>query len=189
MSTLKSNRHDYSLYRMYDQDECLLYIGVSSRVMTRLGEHWHTKSWVPEISKITIEKYKTRSALEDAESIAIRLEKPKHNIAMSKFVERPSVIIRKRRQRLFFSTALSNYVNSTGKTWFDCAYELGVHHTAISRWKNAKFCPGPKMLKKIEIWSDGFLKESDFEIRNFEYEIDADSNEELNLEGDNDPAP
>lgn len=164
---MKEKSKNYCLYRMYDNCDYLLYVGISISVMSRLESHWSSKEWIGEVSKITIERFSNQEELANAERLAIKSESPIHNIALNKFNERPSVKIRKNKQKRAFSQALSEYVDKTQKSWFSCAYELGVCHTAVSRWKNAKICPNRRMLEKIQKWSNGELLADDFDFSKF----------------------
>jgi predicted GIY-YIG superfamily endonuclease len=67
------------LYRHYDVDGNLLYVGVSLNAVARFVQHRATKNWVDEVTMITIEAYPTREAAFKAERLAIQTERPKHN--------------------------------------------------------------------------------------------------------------
>lgn len=67
------------LYRLFDEGDCLLYVGISSRVAIRLSQHFETQPWFPEVGKITWETYPTRYLAEWAEKEAIRAERPLFN--------------------------------------------------------------------------------------------------------------
>jgi hypothetical protein len=68
------------LYRHFDKEGTLLYIGISYNALCRLTQHKRTAHWFKDITNITIEPFETRKEVEEAELQAIRLEKPKHNI-------------------------------------------------------------------------------------------------------------
>jgi predicted GIY-YIG superfamily endonuclease len=68
------------LYRYFDCEDNLLYVGISLNAVNRLREHKHGKSWSLGVETITIERYKTRKKAIDAELWAIKKEKPKYNI-------------------------------------------------------------------------------------------------------------
>ena len=71
-----SNHH---LYRHFDADDNLLYIGISKSAFRRLQEHESTAVWANDIKSMTIERFESRSQLVEAEKIAIFWEKPLHN--------------------------------------------------------------------------------------------------------------
>lgn len=67
------------LYRIYDENDTLLYVGISFSVMVRLSGH-KDKPWWSEVRTIKVENFETREAVEAAEHEAIRRERPLHNI-------------------------------------------------------------------------------------------------------------
>lgn len=74
-------RHgETDLYRFYDADDKLLYIGISYNHFRRFKQHSRQKPWIKEVSCIKIERFKTRFAAEAAEEEYITNESPKYNI-------------------------------------------------------------------------------------------------------------
>lgn len=69
-----------ALYRHYDADGALLYVGTTARHLTRLVEHMRVSGWSEEIATITIEHFPTREEARTAERMAIRTENPRHNV-------------------------------------------------------------------------------------------------------------
>lgn len=70
----------HSLYRHFDADGKLLYVGVSLSSVKRLMEHRSSSHWFPDISTVTIEKFPSREEVLQAERRAILEENPIHNI-------------------------------------------------------------------------------------------------------------
>ncbi|MEO1720939.1 MAG: hypothetical protein AAFR84_00890 [Pseudomonadota bacterium] len=70
-----------SLYRHYDADGVLLYVGIALNHVSRLSQHMASASWFYEIARIEVEHFDSRLAAETAERIAIRDERPLHNKA------------------------------------------------------------------------------------------------------------
>lgn len=68
------------LYRHYDSEDNLLYIGISKCTSSRLKGHKFSSNWYYDIVKITIERFDTRDAALKAEREAIESEHPIHNI-------------------------------------------------------------------------------------------------------------
>jgi len=68
------------LYRHFDKDGALLYVGISLNALNRLGQHSDHSDWYNSISRVEIEVLDTREMALDAEAKAIFDEKPKHNI-------------------------------------------------------------------------------------------------------------
>jgi predicted GIY-YIG superfamily endonuclease len=65
-----------ALYRLYDSEDRLLYVGVTIDTKRRLDEHRRGKSWWPQVTRKTIEWFDTRTLAQEAEDVAIRDEKP-----------------------------------------------------------------------------------------------------------------
>src|SRR3990172_1752243 len=68
------------LYRHFDRDGKLLYIGVSLSVIGRLGCHKQNSHWFKKIAHIDIDQYSSKEAALIAEKLAIKKENPLHNI-------------------------------------------------------------------------------------------------------------
>jgi hypothetical protein len=69
-----------SLYRHFDKDGRLLYVGISKNAVARLGGH-RGKSWYHEIEAVKIERHKSREHALYAEALAIQNEQPLYNLA------------------------------------------------------------------------------------------------------------
>lgn len=69
------------VYRVYDEDDELLYVGMSSRVYYRLRSHESTQWWWGLAATVSIRRYSDRQAARSAEIWAIRTERPVFNIA------------------------------------------------------------------------------------------------------------
>lgn len=68
------------LYRVYDADGALLYIGITGNVENRLRQHSQTSLWWDEFDSWTAEKFTSREELERAERAAIEAEVPICNV-------------------------------------------------------------------------------------------------------------
>ena len=70
------------LYRCYDRDNVLLYVGVSLHVEARLLEHRRKPApWFGRLARCTVQSQPSRIAAEAAEKRAIKNEKPLFNKA------------------------------------------------------------------------------------------------------------
>jgi predicted GIY-YIG superfamily endonuclease len=69
-----------TVYRMFDYQNKLLYVGISNRVDMRIEQHRATKEWFWRVDRITTMTYPNRQAALDAEKFAIKTEKPIYNI-------------------------------------------------------------------------------------------------------------
>jgi predicted GIY-YIG superfamily endonuclease len=68
-----------ALYRLYAASGDLLYIGISNNLKVRFAEHAADKHWWPEVARKTAEWHATWEGADEAETLAIRAEKPIHN--------------------------------------------------------------------------------------------------------------
>lgn len=69
-----------ALYRAFDADDHLLYVGISGNLGRRMSEHSKDKWWWSNVSYIKVEHFKWRADAEEAEIWAIRTEYPAYNI-------------------------------------------------------------------------------------------------------------
>jgi predicted GIY-YIG superfamily endonuclease len=70
-----------TLYRFFDSEGNLLYVGISKFFEARMKQHYRHSPWFFESASVTLEHYETRQQVELAESIAIKTENPIHNKA------------------------------------------------------------------------------------------------------------
>lgn len=75
------------LYKHWDKNDNLLYVGISLSAVARLKQHSRKADWYDKIAKITIEKFCSREEAIDAEKLAIIMEKPLFNKQHNKKVE------------------------------------------------------------------------------------------------------
>jgi hypothetical protein len=73
-------RHDYALYRFYDDDDQLLYVGKTHALLARLPEHALTKPWWWSTAFVTVAHFDSAEAVAAAEAHAIDTEHPAHNV-------------------------------------------------------------------------------------------------------------
>lgn len=69
----------HALYRFFDEDGALLYVGISVNPLGRWDQH-RAKTWWRDVRAATIEPCESRAAALEAEMVAIRAENPQHNI-------------------------------------------------------------------------------------------------------------
>lgn len=70
-----------TLYRVYDERDWLLYVGISDAPLLRFAQHADAAaSWGRYARKVTFEPYPTREQAEMAELEAIRTEDPVWNM-------------------------------------------------------------------------------------------------------------
>lgn len=67
------------LYRHFDSDGVLLYVGISGQLGARTKQHQRSARWFEQISHITVEHFPTRQQVVEAEMRAIYNERPVYN--------------------------------------------------------------------------------------------------------------
>lgn len=70
-----------ALYRMFDADGRLLYVGITIDIVSRFRSHRSLKPWWPDIQTIQLEHFPDRLAARAAELKAITTEFPCYNVA------------------------------------------------------------------------------------------------------------
>jgi hypothetical protein len=75
-----------SLYRHFDINGRLLYVGISLNAAARLSQH-RTSKWFNEIASVTVEHFDDAQAAKRAEGEAIFKELPLYNVAGVRSVE------------------------------------------------------------------------------------------------------
>lgn len=71
-----------ALYRLYDAEDRLLYVGITKNLEQRWAGHKYSATssvWWPEVVRKDIEWHPTRQAADEAETAAILRETPLHN--------------------------------------------------------------------------------------------------------------
>jgi hypothetical protein len=72
-----------ALYRWYDADDLLLYVGITSSFSTRQSRHAQKSSWSEFAVRSAVERFPTRKAALAAEVAAIEAEAPLFNSAFN----------------------------------------------------------------------------------------------------------
>lgn len=69
-----------ALYRLYDAEDTLLYVGVSVEPFRRMTQHAAEQAWWGTVARTTIETFPDREAALTAEREAICTEQPHYNV-------------------------------------------------------------------------------------------------------------
>lgn len=69
-----------ALYRLFNADGQLLYVGIAYDPKSRWYSHVNTSPWWPNVARKEVEWFEHRNAAVTAEMIAVRTEKPIHNV-------------------------------------------------------------------------------------------------------------
>lgn len=81
------NNQTTELYRYYDEDSKLLYVGISISAIQRLAQHRIASFWYEKAVNVTIERFETRCEALAKEREAILKEKPIYNVQHNKQIE------------------------------------------------------------------------------------------------------
>lgn len=68
------------VYRCYDTDDRLLYIGATKHLWGRLREHAYVTWWAPQVVRVKATVHPSREAARHQERLAIRRERPRWNL-------------------------------------------------------------------------------------------------------------
>lgn len=70
-----------TLYRYFDSEGQLLYVGITKNQFNRLQDHAKIQPWWHEVVTGTFSHYQSREEALDAETVTIATEMPKYNLA------------------------------------------------------------------------------------------------------------
>lgn len=68
-----------TLYRLFDSEGELLYVGIAGNPGRRFEQHKEDKPWWGDVANVRLEHFETRHEAADAERVAIQSEMPRHN--------------------------------------------------------------------------------------------------------------
>lgn len=71
----------HAVYRLFDKDKQLLYIGCSMELKARMQHHKHSKPWACDIDVVRLEWFPDEILARRAEAAAIISEQPRYNLA------------------------------------------------------------------------------------------------------------
>jgi predicted GIY-YIG superfamily endonuclease/DNA-binding XRE family transcriptional regulator len=115
-----------ALYRHYQADGSLAYVGVTSDPQRRLAQHVSKAEWVKTIATTEMQWFPSKELALAAESDAIRAEKPIFNKVYSEKLDMPFVAIGIRIRDLRLSLGLNQ---------LDYCKLLGFNATQLSNWE------------------------------------------------------
>lgn len=149
-----------NLYRHFDKDGRLLYVGISLSAMDRMRQHKCKSSWFPEIANMTIQVFPNKKEAINAEREAIINEKPLHNIRGTKE--------HKAKEKKIME------VNKSAKSWREMkgwsqahlanvlTKKLGrtIRQSHISEWENGTTTPADvgEVMKKLSAGRITYIK-------------------------------
>lgn len=69
-----------AVYRLFDADDVLLYVGISANLNRRMVDHRRSSSWWPNVRRGAVTWYRNRTIARRKEAEAINTEDPRYNI-------------------------------------------------------------------------------------------------------------
>ena len=85
-----------SLYRFYDAEDRLLYVGVTSVGPSRWSDHERNREWWAKVVRTVVEHFPDRATALDAEREAVVVEQPIYN-TVHRVPPRPRAVAGKRK--------------------------------------------------------------------------------------------
>lgn len=83
--TLTETGERTALYRFFDGEDVLLYVGITDKPGRRWEQHMRSQPWWPDARRQTVQLLDTRELAEAAEKTAVREERPVYNLAHAAF--------------------------------------------------------------------------------------------------------
>jgi hypothetical protein len=71
--------HDHCVYQLLSRDGRVIYIGSSSAVFARLGQHAKTKDWWSQVAGVEVESFTSRDEMLEREQVLIEMINPAYN--------------------------------------------------------------------------------------------------------------
>jgi hypothetical protein len=78
------------LYRIFDADGVLLYVGISWSALVRLGGHSGTARWFDRVARVSVQKCQSLDEARAAERQAIQTEDPLFNVLQKPKPKKPT---------------------------------------------------------------------------------------------------
>lgn len=111
-----------ALYRHFDADGRLLYVGVSNCAVQRTSRHAKASRWFDRVATITVEWFASRADALAAEQRAIAVEGPSENVAFSRDLRPPMA-----------QNPLARYMADNGIRQEPFARRIGVTQAFVSK--------------------------------------------------------
>ncbi len=94
---LENDNRKFYVYKMYDENEELLYVGKTTNIEARINQHFskdtiEKQTWKEDVAYIDYYEFKTKVDMDIMELYYIALERPKHN-ELSTDTEKPQISI------------------------------------------------------------------------------------------------
>lgn len=94
---LENDNRKFYVYKMYDENEELLYVGKTTNIEARINQHFskdtiEKQTWKEDVAYIDYYEFKTKVDMDIMELYYIALKRPKHN-ELSTDTEKPQISI------------------------------------------------------------------------------------------------
>ena len=132
--------HPTNLYRHFNSEGRLLYVGVSLSAIGRLAGHRTKSDWFPNIARVEIETLPDRISALCAEKDAIANESPQFNV---RHQGRKSSVVR------VGNGAISEMIIVSGLTNKELAAKAGVDNATAWRWRTGRRRPSIDQLAPL----------------------------------------
>ena len=141
----------FELYRHFDKEGTLLYVGMSGLSIKRLLNHKANSKWFKDIATVTIEHYQDKNTCAVAEREAIKKELPPNNSTDGKA---PRIWITMGMSKFSFWVRLFTPAR--------LAKELNIKKRKANSWENGDTIPSDNFKIKIVGLSNGVIEFRDF---------------------------
>lgn len=74
---------EVALYRFFDQEGALLYIGIAEQPLQRWYAHSH-RDWWSTVARYEVAWFESRSEADGAERVAVKAERPRYNVVYNR---------------------------------------------------------------------------------------------------------
>ena len=94
------------LYRAYDENEKLIYIGQSTRFSERMKQHIKSSEWSGLVDTWKLQRFDTQEKLSTQEKIAIEKEKPLYNKTHNLYYRQNIEELKSNNKKLYCSSCI-----------------------------------------------------------------------------------
>jgi len=130
-----------ALYRQFDKENQLLYVGISLRYGRRIKEHYRGSAWFLDVTHIDLEWFDTREEALTAEYNAIKSEKPKCNKVHNSQQGGDEILRSEPREFQGMGAQVMRYLEKSNKMFLskgEVANLVGVSNFYITNWIDEK---------------------------------------------------
>jgi predicted GIY-YIG superfamily endonuclease len=123
-----------SLYRFFNNDGKLLYVGITAHLLDRIVQHEVSQPWWEEVVAMTRSAFPTRETAHNAEKRAIHEESPKYNSV--RYQHRPRVFHEPTDPRSVSEWVLARL--RAGDSFAEITDHLACRHRASDTWAKTR---------------------------------------------------